>query len=80
MKVVTFDAAPAARRILALKSNLRTLEEALGAILDVVGSWNDDYPLDEDLRDELLRLVGQALVMTFTLMTAFDELLACFPL
>lgn len=78
MKVVTLDSTPAARRILALKSNLRTLEEALGAILDLVG--NDDYALDEDMRDELMRLVGQALVMAFTLMTAFDELQACFPL
>jgi hypothetical protein len=78
MKVVTFDSTPAARRILALKSNLRTLEEALGAILDLVG--NDDYALDEDMRDELMRLVGQALVMAFTLTTAFDELQACFPL
>jgi hypothetical protein len=50
--------APAARRILALKSNLRTLEEALGAILDVVG--NDDYPLDEDLRE--LRLAYRNVV------------------
>jgi hypothetical protein len=78
MKVVTLDSTPAARRILALKSNLRTLEEALGAILDLVG--NDDYALDEDMRDELMRLVGQALVMAFTLTTAFDELQACFPL
>jgi hypothetical protein len=78
MKVVTLDSTPAARRILALKSNLRTLEEALGAILDLVG--NDDYALDEDMRDELMRLVGQALVMAFTLTTAFDELQACVPL
>jgi hypothetical protein len=78
MKVITLDPAPAARRILALKSNLRTLEEALGAILDLVG--NDDYALDEDMRDELMRLVGQALVMAFSLMTAFDEIQACFPL
>ena len=46
--------------------------------MDLVG--NDDYPLDEHARDELMRLVGQALVMTFSLMTAFDELQACFPL
>jgi hypothetical protein len=78
MKIVTFDPAPAAQRILALRSNLRTLEEALGAILDLVG--NDDYALDEDMRDELMRLVGQALVMAFTLITAFDELQGCFPL
>jgi hypothetical protein len=78
MKIVTLDPAPASHRILALKSNLRTLEEALGAILDLVG--NDDYALDEDMRDELMRLVGHALVMAFSLMTAFDELQACFPL
>jgi hypothetical protein len=57
---------------------VRNLEEALGSILDVVG--NDDYPLDENARDELMRLIGQALVITFSLITAFDELQGCFPL
>jgi hypothetical protein len=78
MKAITIDSTPVARRISALKSTARTLEEALGAMLDLMG--NDDYPLDEHARDELMRLVSQALVMTFTLMTAFDELQACFPL
>jgi hypothetical protein len=75
---MTIDSAPLARRITTLRSSTRNLEEALGAMLDLMG--NDDYPLDEHARDELMRLVGQALVMTFTLMTAFDELQACFPL
>jgi hypothetical protein len=78
MKAITVDSTPVARRISALRSSARNLEEALGSILDLVG--NDDYPLDEQVRDELMRLVGQALVMTFSLMTAFDELQACFPL
>jgi hypothetical protein len=75
---MTIDSAPLARRITTLRSSTRNLEEALGAMLDLMG--NDDYPLDEHARDELMRLVGQALVMTFTLMTAFDELQACVPL
>jgi hypothetical protein len=75
---MTIDSAPLARKISTLRSSTRNLEEALGAMLDLMG--NDDYPLDEHARDELMRLVGQALVMTFTLMTAFDELQACFPL
>ena len=78
MKAITIDSTPVARRISALKSSARHLEEALGAMLDLMG--NDDYPLDEHARDELMRLVSQALVMTFTLLTAFDELQACFPL
>ena len=78
MKAMTIDSAPLARRISTLRSSIRNLEEALGAMLDLMG--NDDYPLDEHARDELMRLVGQALVMTFTLLTAFDELQACFPL
>jgi hypothetical protein len=78
MKAITVDSTPVVRRISALRSSARNLEEALGSILDLVG--NDDYPLDEQVRDELMRLVGQALVMTFSLMTAFDELQACFPL
>ena len=78
MKAMTIDSAPLARKISTLRSSTRNLEEALGAMLDLMG--NDDYPLDEHARDELMRLVGQALVMTFTLMTAFDELQACFPL
>jgi hypothetical protein len=78
MKAITVDSTPGVRRISALRSSARNLEEALGSILDLVG--NDDYPLDEQVRDELMRLVGQALVMTFSLMTAFDELQACFPL
>jgi hypothetical protein len=78
MKAMTIDSAPLARRISTLRSSTRNLEEALGAMLDLMG--NDDYPLDEHARDELMRLVGQALVMTFTLLTAFDELQACFPL
>ena len=67
----------AARRISALRSSVRNLEEALGSILDVVGN---DYLLDENARDELMRLIGQALVITFSLITAFDELQGCFPL
>jgi hypothetical protein len=78
MKAITVDSTPVARRISALRSSARNLEDALGLILDLVG--NDDYPLDEHARDELMHLVGQALVMTFSLMTAFDELQACFPL
>jgi hypothetical protein len=78
MKAMTIDSAPLARRISTLRSSTRNLEEALGAMLDLMG--NDDYPLDEHARDALMRLVGQALVMTFTLLTAFDELQACFPL
>lgn len=78
MKAMTIDSTPAARRISALRSSVRNLEEALGSILDVVG--NDDYPLDENARDELMRLIGQALVITFSLITAFDELQGCFPL
>jgi hypothetical protein len=78
MKAMTIDSAPLARRISTLRSSTRNLEEALGAMLDLMG--NDDYPLDEHARDELMRLVGQALVMTFTLLTAFDELQACLPL
>ena len=78
MKAMTIDSAPLARRISTLRSSTRNLEEALGAMLDLMG--NDDYPLDEHARDERMRLVGQALVMTFTLLTAFDELQACFPL
>ena len=46
MKAMTIDSTPAARRISALRSSVRNLEEALGSILDVVG--NDDYPLDEN--------------------------------
>jgi hypothetical protein len=76
MKAMTIDSTP--RRISALRSSVRNLEEALGSILDVVG--NDDYPLDENARDELMRLIGQALVITFSLITAFDELQGCFPL
>ena len=64
MKAMTIDSTPAARRISALRSSVRNLEEALGSILDVVG--NDDYPLDENARDELMRLIGQALVITFS--------------
>jgi hypothetical protein len=56
MKAMTIDSTPAARRISALRSSVRNLEEALGSILDVVG--NDDYPLDENARDELMRLIG----------------------
>jgi hypothetical protein len=78
MKAMTIDSTPAARRISALRSSVRNLEEALGSILDVVG--NDDYPLDENARDEIMRLIGQALVITFSLITAFDELQGCFPL
>ena len=78
MKAITVDSTPVARRISALRSSARNLEEALGSILDLVG--NATNPLDEHARDELMRLVGQALVMTFSLMTAFDELQACFPL
>jgi len=77
MKAMTIDSTPAARRISALRSSVRNLEE-VGSILDVVG--NDDYPLDENARDELMRLIGQALVITFSLITAFDELQGCFPL
>jgi hypothetical protein len=77
MKAMTIDSTPAARRISALRSSVRNLEEALGSILDVVGN---DYPLDENARDELMRLIGQALVITFSLITAFDELQGCFPL
>ncbi len=77
MKAMTVDSTPAARRISALRSSVRNLEEALGSILDVVGN---DYPLDENARDELMRLIGQALVITFSLITAFDELQGCFPL
>ena len=78
MKAMTIDSTPAARRISALRSSVRNLEEALGSILDVVG--NDDYPLDENARDELMRLIGQALVITFSLITAFDELQGLLPL
>ena len=78
MKAVTIDSTPVARRISALKVSVRNLEEALGSMLEVMG--DDEYPLDEDARDELMRLVSQALVMTFSLLTAFDELQAYFPL
>ena len=78
MEVMTFDSVTVARRISALKSAGRNLEETLGAMLDIIG--NDDYPLDEVSRAELMRLMSRALVMIFTLLTAFDEFQACLPL